>query len=149
MPGIGNQTEQDFMTWLFKQTDMPTATPDLQFSLHSADPGDTGANELSGGTSLGYARASLDPDVNSGTNVNYTAITEEGTHTVVMNASIIQWPAATGAWNSGSPILFFVGWGSGGTVPLFSGTINGGPGVTVLTGQTLQCFAGDFKAEVD
>jgi hypothetical protein len=63
-------------------------------SLHSADPGDTGASELSGG---GYARAAV---TNNSTNFPAASDGEKA------NANPIEFPAATTDWPGGN---FLVG----------------------------------------
>jgi hypothetical protein len=55
-------------------------------SLHSADPGDTGANELAGN---GYARQGPTPFLNSGSNP-----------TVAANTDNVSFPPATADWGT-------------------------------------------------
>lgn len=55
-------------------------------SLHTADPGDTGANEVAGN---GYARQGPVAFVNSGNNP-----------TVAANTAIVSFPTATNPWGS-------------------------------------------------
>jgi hypothetical protein len=62
-------------------------------SLHTADPGDTGANEVSGG---GYARQGAVAFTNAGNNP-----------TVASNSAIVTFPTATSAWGT---ISFFGLW---------------------------------------
>jgi hypothetical protein len=62
-------------------------------SLHTADPGNTGASEVSGGA---YARQGPTTFANAGANP-----------TVASNSSIITYPAATAAWGA---IGFFGVW---------------------------------------
>jgi hypothetical protein len=73
-------------------------------SLHTADPGDTGLNEVAGGA---YARQSA-------------AFTKTGTNpTVAANSALIQFPTATaawgiigffGIWSAASAGTFYGGW---------------------------------------
>lgn len=62
----------------------------LFVSLHTADPGDTGANEVSGGN---YSRVQRDPS-----DANWTA--PDNTGGVTANASAITFPAPTGNWGT-------------------------------------------------
>jgi hypothetical protein len=55
-------------------------------SLHTADPGDTGANEITGGA---YARQGPVTFANAG-----------GNPTVASNSAIVTYPAATAAWGT-------------------------------------------------
>jgi hypothetical protein len=76
-------------------------------SLHTADPGNTGANEVAGG---GYARQGPVAFTNSGANP-----------TVAGNNSIITYPTATAAWGT---INFFGLW-----TAASAGVFNGGAAV--------------------
>src|SRR5438552_11983368 len=98
MAGFSTYTEGKVLEWIFKQTAMPSAPTVLAFSLHSADPGDTGASELA--NSGGYARASLAPDTNNSTNTNYNAKSVAGGTTTMTNKLAIAFPASTADWHS-------------------------------------------------
>lgn len=126
---------------LFKQT-QPTPPTTLFYSFHSSDPGTTGANELSSGSSPGYARAELDPDPDVLTSTNYIFTNDAGQLTI-NNNSIITWPVATDMWNSGTPFGYWGLWDalSGGNF-ILKGTLNGS--VTILAGQTPQCIVGNM-----
>lgn len=77
-------------------------------SLHTADPGDTGANEISGSA---YARVGTVAFANAGNNP-----------TVASNSAIVTFPAATGTWGT---VTHFGVWDavSGGNY-LGSGAVN-------------------------
>ena len=77
-------------------------------SLHTADPGTTGANEISGG---GYARQGPIAFTNAGSEP-----------TVASNSAILTYPAATAAWGM---INFFGIW-----TALAAGTFQGSGAVT-------------------
>jgi len=62
-------------------------------SLHTADPGDTGANEVSGAA---YARVGPIAFANAGNNP-----------TVASNSAIVTFPAATGSWGT---VAYFGVW---------------------------------------
>jgi|SRR5215813_11015193 len=133
--------EKSILEWLLKQTALPATPTTLFYALHSADPGDTGANEL---TSTGsYARAQLNPDTNNSTNTNYNAIDQSATASKITNKTDIAFPPATANWNGGNPIQYFSIWSTltAGTC-YWSGTIAGGTGVTVLNGTTLKFTGG-------
>ena len=65
-------------------------------SLHTADPGDTGANEIAGGA---YARVGPVAFTNTGNNP-----------TVSANSAIVTYPPATADWASGALITYFGTW---------------------------------------
>lgn len=139
--GVSTYLETAVLNWLFKRTAMPTAPTGLWYSLHSADPGDTGASEL---TSTGsYARAALAPDTNSSTHTNYNAQVQVGTAQTITNLLDITFPAATANWNGGTAIQWFAIWdASTAGNCLYSGSIAGGSGVTVNNGTTLKFTGG-------
>jgi len=145
--GLSNTLEQNILKWLFKTTNMPNAPTTLWFSLHSADPADTGGNELTGN---GYGRGQLDPDPNASTNAAYTAITTSGTNSRIQNVGTINFPQAqTGNWNGGSAILYWGLWdaSSNGTF-LIGGSISPS-GVVVLQGNTLSIAANQLTFDID
>lgn len=141
MPGPSQTVEQNVLEWLLKGTAMPAATTARWYALHSADPGDTGANELPGTGS--YARAQLDSDANNSTNTNYNAIDQSGAASKITNKLDVTFPTATASWNGGAAIQFFSIWtaSTAGTC-LWSGSIAGGTGVVVLSGSTLKFTGG-------
>jgi hypothetical protein len=93
-------------------------------SLHTADPGNTGANEITGG---GYARQGPVAFTNSGSNP-----------TIAANSAIVSYPTATAAWGT---IGFFGLW-SAATAGTFNGsaavatpkTVNSGDQARFATG---------------
>lgn len=137
--GLSNTVETKVVNWLFKQEAFGTAPSALYIALHSADPGDTCANEISGGS---YARAQLNPDANSSTNTNWNAAGTSGSAATMSNKLAVTFPTASGNWNSGSAIQYFsiLDASTSGTC-LFSGTIPPS-GVVVLNGNTLSFGAG-------
>lgn len=138
MPGLSNVLETALLEWLFKQTAFPSPPSTLWVSLHSADPADTGANEISGGS---YARVQLNPDPNNATNTNWNAVGTSGTAKRMSNKLDIPFATASADWNSGSPIPYWGTWSlvSGGTFYV-SGAITGG--VVVLNTNTLRFTGG-------
>lgn len=139
--GLTDYMEGKVLDWVFKQTAFGTAPTVLYYSLHSADPGDTGASELAATGS--YARAQLNPDTNNSTDTNYNAKGTSGAARTMSNKLDITFPTATANWNSGNPIQYFAIWDASSTGNcLWSGSIAGGTGVTVLNGTTLKFTGG-------
>lgn len=139
MAGMSDTLEQNVLKWLTKQTALPTAPTTLFVSLHSADPSDTGASEISGNN---YSRAQLNPD--PGTNVNWNALDTSGTATRVTNKNDVVFPQATpGAWNSGSAIPFFGIWDASTSGNFLWGGAFSGTGVTVNATVTLRLVGGN------
>ena len=139
MAGLSQFVETKVLEWMFKQTAFGTAPSTLFVALHSADPGDTGASELSATGS--YARAQLNPDTNNSTNTNWNAVDEPGTAKRISNKLDITFPTATANWNSGSAIGFWAIWDASTSGNcLCSGTITGG--LTVNNGNTAKFTGG-------
>jgi hypothetical protein len=67
-------------------------TANYYISLHSADPGLTGASELSGN---GYARVAVSAATGS-----WSAPATNGSVREISNSSAITYPTATGAWTA-------------------------------------------------
>lgn len=142
MAGFANYVEQKIQDWIFRKTAFGSAPTELWLALHSGDPADTGANELSTSTGA-YTRARLDPDDPGGA-TNWNAVTEPATAKTVTNKSDITFPGATANWNSGNAITYWSMWDGktpGSTNCLISGSISGG-GVVVLNGNTLRFVGG-------
>jgi len=135
MPGLSNTLEDRLQQWMFKRRAFLSAPTQLHYSLHSADPGDTGANELA--SSGGYARAALAPDTDETTHVNYTDLETSGTTRRVSNRLDIVFPTATADWASGADLTHFGVWdaSTGGTF-LFGGIINNAGEYHVFNGNT-------------
>lgn len=133
--GLSNYVEAKVLDWVFKQTAFGSAPTVLYVSLHSADPGDTGASELSGNS---YARAQLNPDTNNSTDVNWNAKGTSGQAATMSNKLDITFPTATGNWTTAT---YFGIWdaSSSGNL-LWSGAITGG--LTVNNGNTAKFTAG-------
>lgn len=56
MSAFSNYLEDAIIAWCFTGTTFPAALTTVHVSLHTADPGDTGANEVTGGN---YARIAV------------------------------------------------------------------------------------------
>jgi hypothetical protein len=142
MAGFSQTLETKIVDWIFRKTSFGSAPTELWVSLHSNDPGDTGANELS--TSVGaYTRARLDPDDPGGA-TSWNTITEPSTAKTVTNKGDITFPACTASWNSGAAMTYWGLWDgktAGGSTFLIAGSISGS-GVVVLDGNTLKFVGG-------
>jgi hypothetical protein len=115
MSGLSSSGEAAILTPL---------TTTAYVSLHTGDPGDTGANEVSGGA---YARQGPITFTNAGNNP-----------TVASNSAILTFPVATAAWGT---ISYFGLW-SAATAGVFRGSgalITPGP---VNNGDTARFLAG-------
>lgn len=114
-------------------TVLAALTGNFFVSLHTADPGDAGAAEVSGG---GYARQGPVPFANSG-----------GNPTISANNAIVAYGTASADWGM---IAFFGAWDSPGpTGGNFQGS---GPlDVTrlVLSGDTVRFGTGALKLSAD
>ena len=85
--------ERDARLNNFRNTAYPTIPANFYISLHSADPGLTGASELSGN---GYARVAVAPSTGS-----WSAPATNGSVREISNSAAITFPAATGSnWSA-------------------------------------------------
>ena len=142
MAGFGNDYEDLVLEGIFKGQSVAPA--DIYVSLHSADPGDTGANEIA--ATGGYAREQVSPD--AGTTAGTWSAVANGS---VSNAGQIDMGTASGsAWNSGSAITHFGLWTAStpGTF-IAGGQINSGTGVVVLDGTQLVFPANQLTVTLD
>jgi len=149
MAGFSNQIELRTLEAIFKSTTFTLPTV-LHVSLHSADPGDDGTNEISGNA---YARAQNDPDPNNSTNTKWTAVNQASAASKIENASVITFPTASGGnWNSGSAIPNFGLWDHATNTAaanfMLGGSISGG-GVVVNDTQTLSFDANQLDITLD
>lgn len=103
--GLSQTIRQSQMNWFFGKT--VTAPTNIFVSLHSADPGDTGANELS--ATGGYAR------LNYGINTNWNNASGSGdAASTSTNANAIVF-TSTGAFSAAVTYLGLWSASSGGT----------------------------------
>jgi hypothetical protein len=84
--------ERDNRLKVFRNTAYPAIPTNYYVSLHSADPGLTGANELSGN---GYARVAVAPGTGS-----WSAPTTNGSNREITNSGVITFPTASGDWTA-------------------------------------------------
>lgn len=117
MAAMTNYLENKLVDHIFRNTSF-TMPAELHMSLHSSDPGETGANEISGNS---YARAQLDPSVSNWKSTNGTTSgASSGTGGQTSNAVVITFPTPTGSWGtvthfaiwdaatSGNPLVYGV-----------------------------------------
>jgi len=142
--GFSDYVEGAILDFFFKRTTTPfaTAPTTVYVSLHSADPGDTGTSELSGGS---YARASITTDTNNSTNTNWNAKGTSGQATTITNHATITFTQATGNWTTATYFGIWDASTSGNL--LFTGTITGG--VTVNNGNTLSLVDSNITISID
>jgi hypothetical protein len=107
MAAMTDYLENKLVDHIFRDTafTMPAA---LYMSLHSSNPGETGANEISGNS---YARAQLDPSVSNWKSTNGTTSgASSGTGGQTANAVAITFPTPTGSWGT---VTHFAIWDAG------------------------------------
>ena len=134
---LGNTYEDKLLNHLMMKTAFTQLTH-IWVALHSADSGETGANEL--GAVGAYARVETAP-----TDWNASS---SGT---VTNANEISFPTATDDWNSGSNIGYFSLWDhatdTGATHFIGGGSIT--TPKTVLAGDTAKFNASSLAVSID
>lgn len=139
------------LDYLFKQTASGAGPTSVYISLHSADPGDDGSNELA--SSGAYARAAYATDTDNTTHVQWSAVdtaTNPPYSRMTNLLPVDTFAEATADWNGGFAIQWFGAWTlSAAGVYLFGGQIGGGAGVVVLSGVTLVIPAGNLYHELD
>lgn len=140
--GFSNYLENAILDWMTKRTAFPLVPNTLYISLHSADPGDTGASELTGGS---YARASINTDTNNSTDTQFNAKSDNGQARQVTNKATITFATATGNWTNATYFGIWDASTSGNL--LFTGTITGG--VTINNGNTLSLVDGNIVIAID
>ena len=132
MAGFSDYVETTIMDWLFEATDI-TGHPTVSVSLHTADPADTGANELA--DTGAYAR------------VTTAAGDWEGTVGARQNATEIAFTAATADWGT---VTHFGLWDAAG---VGSGSFLGGGSLTipksVYNGDQLKFTSGNLDFTLD
>lgn len=126
---ISNYLELELLDHVFKVASY-TAPTNLYVSLHSGDPGETGASEL--GATGSYARANAT-----------TAFGTPAATGALSNDAEISFPAATADWNGGSVISWAGVWDAA-TVGNFLWRCAIGTPKAVLNGQTAKIPIGDL-----
>lgn len=140
MSAFSNYLEDKILAWAFEGTAWTTAAPTtLYISLHTADPGDTGANEVSGGSSTGvYARIGVAATSGWTTTTAGTASSTNAADIVFPATGTVNWSATVthvGIWDAVS---------SGNM--LFNGAIS--PSKTVSSGDVFKFLANQLTISV-
>lgn len=135
MAGLSNKVETSVLNWVLAQAVLPQI-PRIWMSLHSADPGDTGASEV--GTGLGYSRVEVTGKFLATSSDKITNILE------------INFAAATTAYN----VAFWGIWGisSAGDETLFylSGPVSAGSdAITIQVGRSPSFPIGTLTTTID
>lgn len=86
----GNQTENDYMVFVFNNTAMPSYGSNLYVHLHTADPGEAGTGSTNEADYTGYAAVSVSRDSGGFTVTNNQAV----------NTAEVTFPQCTGGANS-------------------------------------------------
>jgi len=84
--------ERDDRLSVFRGTAYPAAPANHYISLHSADPGVTGASELSGGA---YARVAVAPGTGA-----WSAPATNGAVREISNSGVVTFPTASADWTA-------------------------------------------------
>lgn len=101
MAGFSNTTENDILNYLFAGTTISYADGNFYVSLHTGNPGETGANEISTATLTGYARknhtswtTSSAGTLSNNGDITFATITDTTDSETVTHVGI--WSAVTG-----------------------------------------------------
>ena len=130
--GFTNIVEQGLLTQLLIGTPFADPTP-VKVSLHTADPGNSGANEVVGGS---YARIQVDTD-------KWTVPDSIGTGSASSNVEDLEFvdmPETT--------VAYAGIWSNDGFVFLMSGPLDSG-GTPVSGGATFAIRAGKLRAKLN
>lgn len=111
MPNMSTYHQQNTLKWLTRNTQFPTQPATIYFSLHTADPGQTGASEVTTGAGsgwVGYARQAVTTGTSgTGAGAVFAAPSASGTLQQTTNGSAITFPAS-GA-TSGTVVTTYFG----------------------------------------
>ena len=130
MPGFSDTLETRILNSIFRGAAWPAITGPTKVSMHTADPGDTGASEVATTVWTNYVRANVNTD--GATAPFWTAPAANGTAQRVGNSAAVDFGTATisgtapvithfGVWdNSATPVFI------GGAALASSQTINNG-----------------------
>jgi hypothetical protein len=111
MPNMSTYFQQSALKWWTRNTQFATPPTAIFISLHTADPAQTGANEVvtTAGTGwVGYARQSVTTGTSgSGAGAVFAAPSASGTLQQTTNGSAITFPASGGT--SGTVVVTYFG----------------------------------------
>lgn len=102
MAGLGNRQGAETLNHILGKSPDTTPAGVVWVSLHTGDPGEDGqtANEATG---AGYARVST-------VAVDWDVADDSTSPATTQNASVIQFPLATGDWSGAVDFTFFAIW---------------------------------------
>ena len=136
MSAFSNYLEDKILAWAFEGTAWTTAAPTTVYiSLHTADPADTGANEVSGGN---YARIGVTTGTGWNTTTAGTASSTNAADIVFPASGTVNWSATVthvGIWDAVTA----------GNL-LFNGAIS--PSKTVSSGDVFKFLNGQLTISV-
>jgi hypothetical protein len=136
MSAFSNYLEDKILAWAFEGTAWSTAAPTTVYiSLHTADPSDTGASEVSGGN---YARIGVTAGTGWTTNTAGTASSTNVAEIVFPASGTVTWSGTVthvGIWDSLTT----------GNL-LFNGAIS--PSKVVSSGDVFKFLAGQLTVSV-
>jgi hypothetical protein len=144
MSQMTNYLENKLVDHLFRAQTL-TAPASLHVSLHTADPGETGANEVA--SSGGYTRAAVTSSLANwaGTQAAGSTVASSGTGGQTSNNNAVTFATPTAGWGT---VTHFAIWdaASGGNPLLYgaltvSKTINQGDSVSFASGALTVTFA--------
>jgi len=135
MAHFSNVVETQIANWMFRNTDMPTAPTSVYVSMHTADPGDTGASET---TYTSYARVAVS------TTAGWTAPAAGGGGRFSENVAAVAFPTV-GA--TGATVGWYGLWDAL-TSGNYLGTIPMAATRALVTGDPPQANAGDLDFTV-
>lgn len=99
---FSNYLEDALLTWAFTDDAAPTRPTAWYVSLHTASPGETGANELVVGTSVSYARVAVTGGFSTPTGGDPTEVSNSGAIVFTNTDGSDTWETANyfGVWDS-------------------------------------------------
>jgi hypothetical protein len=124
MAGKSNYLEDAILNNIFRNVAWPTWPASLYISLHTADPGDTGASEVVVGTHTWYARVAVTRNTS-----NWDAPADNGDGRQIFNNLVITFPTPTtsvtvthwGIWDASTSGNFLYGAALSSSAALASG----------------------------
>jgi len=131
MAGLSNTVREALLNWMLLGTVMPTAPTARYVSLHSGDPGITGANEITG---AGYARQG---------SVTFNAPADSGADELSDNSTLITFTnGGVSTWSVSYVGLWKTLAGTGASDFLIGGAFTTG---TVVPGGSYKVALGDLN----
>jgi len=139
MSAFSNYLEDAIITWCFSGTSFPAALTTVYVSLHTADPADTGANEVTGGN---YARIAV-----ANASWTKTSAVATGTASAVNNVDITFPTSGTVTWSAPGGVTHVGIWSASTTGPFLYGGALSAPKV-VASGDVFKFTSGNLTISV-